>query len=109
VDPDAEPVEARHTKGHLMNSSRITRCTSAAVVTGALLVALAACGDEAAPPSRDVGTVVEDRPTALPRPVRTSERRLDFGDEVGTARLSERRRPSWTGSGNRVDFCDEGR
>ena len=92
-----------------MNIDTTMRRGVVAVVTTAAFFAVAACGTEVAPPAQDIGSVAKKKSQApRPAPVRTSEVRMDFGDDNGTATpRAPRAKDYWKGSGNRMDFRDE--
>ena len=85
---------------------RIAACAIAAIV----FPAFAACGTEVAPPAQDSSrTKVDEQDRRAPMPKRTTGNRFDFGDEYGQARAPKgSSEPAWRGSGNRVDFRDDG-
>ena len=82
---------------------------AAAVVIG--FSGLTACGTEIAPPSQDIGTVVEKQQKAPVQPRRTTGNRMHFGDDLGDAKTRAPRQATPAGSGtrNRMDFRDTGR
>ena len=86
------------------------RKVSAAVVAAVTMFAVAACGTEVQAPTQDIsGSHTKQEKKAPPQPSRTSERRMDFGDEVGTADPREKKpTPAGSGTRNRMDFRDHG-
>jgi hypothetical protein len=95
-----------------MNTTTTIRRQIAACAIAAIVVpAFAACGEEIAPPTQDVGrNQVDKQDRQAPVPQRTTGNRFDFGDEYGTAKVPERKaRPAGSGTRNRMDFGDDGR
>ena len=80
------------------------------IITAIVFPAFTACGTEVAAPPQDIsGATSEKQDRSAPVPERTTGNRVDFGDEYGKGgapkRANER---AWRGSGNRVDFRDDG-
>ena len=92
-----------------------TTTTRGRIVVSAIIAAVAfpaftACGTEVPAPAQDIsGTTSEKQDRSAPVPQRTTGNRADFGDEYGKAKAPKHSsEPAWRGSGNRVDFRDDG-
>ena len=88
------------------NTATIRRAFAAAVATTAFF-GFAACGNETVAPATGSSTV-EKSEKAEPSAPRTNRGKIDFGDDYGTATQPKQRRDTWKGSGNRMDFGEDG-